>query len=516
MPFPYSLDLHHRGLSHRGRIDMKARVAVRPLKALALLTLPTSLLLGYGLFRGEPVVYGAMAALLIVALFPMFRDTLLGRLTDIGEPIFFVLVLYVVHFVVRALYLDHYPSEAYGAYWGTPPAYSSGTAAQALWYVVAGVTSMIVAYHSKFAIRVARRIPRPGWLFNSSLPGWPALGLVGLGLIGQVILFQMGYGTAATGRITFPAYLNLVQSFASLLPIGVGLYWVSAVSSHRRTAVVGGIALFVIYVSFVLAQGWRGALLGLLWMVVLPIHYLRHRLSVRTLGILLAVAMMVTVAILIPLMSTYRVELSRSNYSVEGAMRATLAGWSTELPESLRFLFNRMVGLDSIMILVENGERLFGRTLVYTVLGFIPRILWPAKPDLNLGRLFAVELWAQPVDIQNSMAVMNIGDLLWNFDLLGVFVGMALLGIVYRITYEYLLRSRTPASVLVYVLLFPRLINIESGISMLVLGLVSSGLTLAVALVAVRLMGSLTAGAGARTNPNPGRASLGAGKVVAH
>jgi hypothetical protein len=77
----------------------------------------------------------------------------------------------------------------------------------------------------------------------------------------------------------------------------------------------------------------------------------------------------------------------------------------------------------------DNGFRL-GQTMEYLVYAFIPRALWPQKPNVSRGSWYTVELGAAESEesATTASALTAEGELYWNFGLPGMICGMALLG----------------------------------------------------------------------------------------
>lgn len=72
----------------------------------------------------------------------------------------------------------------------------------------------------------------------------------------------------------------------------------------------------------------------------------------------------------------------------------------------------------------------YGKSFAYLGYAFIPRVLWRDKPDVTRGRWFTVYLgFAESEETATtSTAVTAIGELYWNFGLLGIIFGMFLIG----------------------------------------------------------------------------------------
>jgi hypothetical protein len=100
-------------------------------------------------------------------------------------------------------------------------------------------------------------------------------------------------------------------------------------------------------------------------------------------------------------------------------------------PERTQTFFERMSLKGSVdMIVSQTGSNVAfreGYTLWPLVTVFIPRIMWPDKPDVQTGLLVTRDFHvSESRDLYTSPSY--IGELYWNFGWAGVVVGMAVLG----------------------------------------------------------------------------------------
>ncbi|MEP6847689.1 MAG: hypothetical protein ABI999_02445 [Acidobacteriota bacterium] len=107
--------------------------------------------------------------------------------------------------------------------------------------------------------------------------------------------------------------------------------------------------------------------------------------------------------------------------------------------------------VSSLAVVVSNYEELAPYEASYGlndniqkdfVTTFVPRVLWNDKPLASDARRYG-ELYFDYGE--NSFAMTSIGDLLRNFGVPGVFLGMLLLGILLRTTYRALIENREPS-----------------------------------------------------------------------
>jgi hypothetical protein len=68
-----------------------------------------------------------------------------------------------------------------------------------------------------------------------------------------------------------------------------------------------------------------------------------------------------------------------------------------------------------------------GYTLTPMVTTFIPRIIWPSKPDVQTGRIMNKEFQISE-EADTYISPSHLGELYWNFGWMGVIVGMSLIG----------------------------------------------------------------------------------------
>jgi len=81
-----------------------------------------------------------------------------------------------------------------------------------------------------------------------------------------------------------------------------------------------------------------------------------------------------------------------------------------------------------------------GWSLAYIPLSFIPRIIWAGKPHFNTGQWVTDHYGGGP-HIQSSTGSGWVGELYFNFGIVGVVVGMLIIGTVFRVFHETLFRT---------------------------------------------------------------------------
>lgn len=111
---------------------------------------------------------------------------------------------------------------------------------------------------------------------------------------------------------------------------------------------------------------------------------------------------------------------------------------------------------------------------------FIPRILWPDKPQMQLGQQFGHRYaYLYDLDTSTSYNFPFLLEFYANFGPFGVYLGMCLVGLIYAALYKIFNNPGQPLEVsLVGIVLFLPLFNIESDFSLIFGGLFLNSLAL--------------------------------------
>jgi hypothetical protein len=114
-----------------------------------------------------------------------------------------------------------------------------------------------------------------------------------------------------------------------------------------------------------------------------------------------------------------------------------------------------------------------GRTLALFFVAFVPRALWPDKPNISIGQ-WITDVYGSGPEITSSTAPNTIGDYYLNFGIVGVIGGMFFLGMLLRITHECLLRGRPTAAGMLgaVVVLFHIAVRFEGNVAIQYAGMV--------------------------------------------
>jgi hypothetical protein len=212
--------------------------------------------------------------------------------------------------------------------------------------------------------------------------------------------------------------------------------------------------------------------LTILGMPLVALAYARRRLPSKSLVAILLFA----VFVVFPLYGTFRMTSRNSSFGTRISKSVdSLAGFTPQsyTENSVFIVANRMALINSVaIILAETGRSVdyqYGRTIgeVFVALA-IPRIFWPDKPSLGIGRDFGRQFRILPRwDMSTYVAITPVGELYWNFGVAGVISGMFLLGIGLQRIYAALGQSGAsdPLRLAMYAGILPILMNYEGGVS---------------------------------------------------
>ncbi|MDE2348515.1 MAG: O-antigen polysaccharide polymerase Wzy [Gammaproteobacteria bacterium] len=106
----------------------------------------------------------------------------------------------------------------------------------------------------------------------------------------------------------------------------------------------------------------------------------------------------------------------------------------TKGPDRAQTFFERMSLYGSVqMIVTRTGVDVpyqHGYTLIPLISTFVPRIIWPGKPDIEAGQLVNKAFHVSQ-EAATYISPSHLGELYWNFGWPGVVLGMSLIGFLF-------------------------------------------------------------------------------------
>jgi len=164
--------------------------------------------------------------------------------------------------------------------------------------------------------------------------------------------------------------------------------------------------------------------------------------------------------------------------------------------EPLATTSHRLYGFDSMTLVVRHTPSQIpyrlGATMEGLWTGVVPRILWPDKPNIGIGYWFAVHYWGTPAGVEQvPQTVTHPGELYIDFGLIGVIVGMALLGLWYRLAYAALRPAESGTAAVVYTILLLTVVSVDRDLPLVYVTLLQRMVVVGLLLTALALLGRL-------------------------
>lgn len=457
------------------------------------------------------IMAGAVVILLILRICA-HRKTGLSLLHPV---VYLSLSYYIPQFIIMPLiqWLDWDPNT-----------FIPGLGNEALFYFnlseVVGIGSLVclcVGFYLSFGRRIARHLPSldrwdwpPKSLGTASFVMYLLIGI-------PIIIFQIVYGHftySGEFNVGIDTIFNYLQFFrhSSLF-----LVWFCYWRSGRRTSLRAPLLVTGVELTMAVISGSRGRLMINL-LVIMMSYFVgsKKRVSLKkgitVFGPVLAIALVAGV-----LLGT----IFRGNKVAQAGLDT-----GTSLSQAIQYsilsfrqvgemsLGSQLLSFSKTMMSRIDGQRNLGLILAYAdqykmmeesrgmsnnILrelswSLIPRALYPNKPIVgDIANKYAM-LYGGSGPIQSS-AMTVMGDLYRNFKLIGVAIGMALIGILMRIMYDWLKPVGHPgaAAALLFTIWLLFQLGLESNYSALLVNLPRTGaVMLAVLLILKALLSILS------------------------
>lgn len=321
--------------------------------------------------------------------------------------------------------------------WGPAPSgLSTGVLSIAEVGILLGLGVLVLGYRT--AVSVWRGRPA-----RAAVKDWRRTTLLGLGLffwivglvgtwIWQSEVVERYVGNAVGASTAIPLLISrMVQ------PIGIGLLAYLYVVSRSRPLLV--LILFILGIEFVfgfIADSKELAIRSAI-IVIVGKYLLEGRIPRQWIIVAGTV-----VALTFGIFQAYRFEVLQtgkqtragaaenlsenvdralnSNMLSGGLVRSSVVSLATrlDLKPTLELVVER-VGKD---VSYRGGD-----TLVHIFTSFIPRLIWPDKPDSSVGQLFNREFRIS-ADPDTYISATHLGELYWNFSWPGIAIGMFAIG----------------------------------------------------------------------------------------
>ena len=338
---------------------------------------------------------------------------------------------------------------------------------------------------------LAKRLPAIRWLRqNASTQGIVILWCIGV--LFRVLAMAQGvflaFATASNVDHSTQSYVGLLSQLDL-----VAVFLLSAKLFKGQLSERLRLFLFAVVLPESILVGFiSGSKLLMLMPVVFlftALHYFRRRLGMREILGLLAVLGFVVMPLGASMRTAYG-ETSTGNVTdfnadttVDTARLAVSQVQSQAsvnpgafLQNTLLMITSRVNGLDSSMVALKMTPNVLpwadpSAYYLAPVNAFVPRILWPSKPIRRAVPNWETDYWGGAEDAPTSIAVTNNAGLYLAFGWSGAVIGMLLLGIFWRVLYEWHRGQASELAWCSYILLLRDITDIEGDVTGVYVGL---------------------------------------------
>lgn len=307
-----------------------------------------------------------------------------------------------------------------------------------------------------FGVKLSNILPELKWDDDKVIR--PGLILLSLGFFNQIVGFFLGLvGFQKANEIG--TYDGLIFMTTLLWLEASFILWVALFRRNKLdfTAFITIGALSVTALIRAVFAGNRGALLQIFIIILLGYVFAGRKIKLKQ-GVFIGITMLVLAIVGMIYGTTFRqikgteerVDSGKYVDNIYGTFDTISSGNPlTVLQQSLSTLGERLDAVSSLAVVVSNYEQLRPYEDQYgldnniykdSVTFFIPRVIWKDKPVASEPRLYS-ELYFNYGE--SSFTITPMGDLLRNFGLIGVPLGMLFLGFVVRFMYSALIENQT-------------------------------------------------------------------------
>jgi hypothetical protein len=392
-------------------------------------------------FMGSVSWLGIEEAPILALALGMFGLTCVPLIIDEGRNqrdwfaiIYLISVAYTLNFALRAFYILAYPESTRATLIFTD------TLDRVLAYVIAGIVLLFIGYYLPLGMKLAKRFP--------DLPfRWPTS--VGLGKV--MIIYVIGFAarwitSLRVAPVELSYYAIAFGQFTSYALALAAIYSFMPGSGKRRWRLLIAVLLPL---QAIYAMDWGRDKFSLIEPIVIMLmcyHYLRGRLNIWS----LAPVGLLVITLVFPYMSLYRSQpLSQDTRAgiFQACTDMIALNWQEYSNLVLESVMGRAHLLDSVALVVKYTSHIGGFLgaedyLLIPVYAFLPRVVWPDKP-IDRALTFGIDFFA--TGGATYIGISNPGDLYRHLGIGGILGGMFILGLLYRFSYEYLIKIRLNA-----------------------------------------------------------------------
>lgn len=382
--------------------------------------------------------------LALVSLVPsLYRMTI-----DFAEPGVWFGLFYFFHFGTRGLYDILFKSILLKE----PPSVLAGAIHEPLVVAILGLVAFWAGYFGltrgyETQLDIHPNLPSR-WNYTQAVYVGVCCLAVGWAIRVGMMYLQAGgivaWITAPKNELLYIPGLAYIKLLQRTIPTA-GLFILSIVGKK-----VGDTKYFVFLLPFLVSEigfriiiGKRSRLFFFLLMLVALTYMISDRRakisSKLTLGSSLLLGVLVA---LFPIISRLR----KTGTDQLGAIVRDIPNLLTDFRSLFQVVGRRLHGLDSLALVMNRVPQDVSYTyfseLLLVPVATVPRAVWPGKPLINMGLRFNHMIVPWQADPQRAIAVTMPGMFYWDAGIVGVLIGMAFVGVLWRFLYEYFVRPK--------------------------------------------------------------------------
>ncbi|MBP7475945.1 MAG: hypothetical protein KBF83_05775 [Pyrinomonadaceae bacterium] len=325
-----------------------------------------------------------------------------------------------------------------------------------------GFISLSIGYFVPIGNKVGELVGRylPSADYSSDAFLFPGIILLILGVMNTIFAFGVGlFGYQVSEETNI--YAGLIYLSTLLRVQGTFLLWVVVFKQKKFTAITGIVVALLIAVdlSSAIFAGNRGTILQVFFVVVLAFVFAGRKIRMKY---AVVASVLLSLGIIAGMIygTTFRIVKGTESQQSSGQYADNIAKTIDEVSRrsafdsvsmGLAMLSERLDIVSTLAVVVSNYEQLKPYEEAYgldnniwtdTTTFFIPRVIWVEKPAASDARKYS-DLYFNVSD--SSFAITPMGDLLRNYGIIGIPIGMFILGVILRLIYSSLVTpSETP------------------------------------------------------------------------
>jgi hypothetical protein len=355
---------------------------------------------------------------------------------------------------------------------------------RALWLVAVGMTAWALGYFIGPG-RLARR--SGNWAMaalslrfapevRSPLAPWILYAIGTAARIGTAITTnRFGYvGEVQAAFTSTGGYQQWLSFLGMCAPIGVAA---AALQVYRERVPGARVTLAVLFpaeIAIGAVAGDKETFIVAVLAVAIPYTAARRKAHKG----LLIFAVVAFLLVIVPFNQAYRnaargptgtLSTSQAIEEVPGILRQTVTTGNAGgvLGYSAGLMLGRIREINTPAIIMQRTPMQIGflsplQLVEGPIVALVPRALWPGKPIYDSGYQVSQEYYGLPSTVYTSSSVTPVGDLYRHGGWIPVILGMFLLGCGVRFLDDVLDVCGNPHSALLFLLLFPSLVNQEN------------------------------------------------------